>query len=217
MVALKRCQGGPMAILKKKAPRPQEPLSVETWCKAALNLITREGVQALAVEPMTRALGVTKGSFYWHFENRDALVRETLQRWELDQTRDLFARFGSIEDPRARLRILMFAAFEDIENGLFFAALSSSSEDPRVKPYLQRVSEQRLDYVTESFRALGLPPDEARRKALFAYASYVGYFHLLRAIPDRVKAVSDLSAYVRDLADSLVPVEKSPLKKQKAR
>jgi AcrR family transcriptional regulator len=197
-----------MVATKKGSARSQEPLSVEAWCKAALNLITREGVQALAVEPMTRALGVTKGSFYWHFENRDALVHETLKRWEVDQTRDLFARFGSIDDPRARLRILMFAAFEDLENGLFFAALSSSSEDPRVQPYLQRVSEQRLDYVTESFQALDLEPEEARRKALFAYANYVGYFHLLRAIPDRVKAVSDLSAYVHHLADSLVPPAK---------
>jgi AcrR family transcriptional regulator len=194
-----------MVATKKSSTRSQEPLSVDAWCKAALNLIIREGVQALAVEPMTRALGVTKGSFYWHFENRDALVHETLKRWEVDQTRDLFARFGSIDDPRTRLRILMFAAFEDIENGLFFAALSSSSEDPRVQPYLQRVSEQRLDYVTESFQALDLEPEEARRKALFAYANYVGYFHLLRAIPDRVKAVSDLSAYVHHLADSLVP------------
>lgn len=196
-----------MTIPKKKVARPLEPLSVEAWCKAALNLITREGVQAVAVEPMTRALGVTKGSFYWHFENRDALVHETLKRWELDQTQDLFARFGSIEDPRARLRILMFAAFEDIENGLFFAALSSSSEDPRVKPFLERVSEQRLDYVTASFMALDLDPEEARRRALFAYANYVGYFHLLRAIPDRVKAVSDLSAYVHYLADALVPAK----------
>lgn len=201
-----------MASPKKKVVRTQEPLSVEAWCKAAANLIIREGVQALAVEPMTRELGVTKGSFYWHFENRDALVHETLKRWELDQTRDLFARFGGITDPLSRLRILMFAAFEDVENGLLFAALSSSSEDPRVQPYLQRVSEQRLQYVTDSFIALELPAEEARRRALFAYSSYVGYFHLLRAIPDRVKAVSDLSAYVHYLADSLAP-RKEPIAK----
>jgi AcrR family transcriptional regulator len=206
-----------MVGTKKKSPHPQEPLSVESWCKAALNLIIREGVQAVSVEPMTRELGVTKGSFYWHFENRDALIHETLKRWETDQTRDLFARFGSIDDPYARLRILMFAAFEDIENGLFFAALSSSSEDPRVQPFLQRVSEQRLEYVTASFQALNLEPDEARRKALFAYANYVGYFHLLRAIPDRVKAVSDLSAYVHYLADSLVPSPDELAKRPKRR
>lgn len=190
---------------KTRAPRPAEPLSIEAWCKAAAKLIAREGVQAISVEPMTRELGVTKGSFYWHFENRDALVHETLKRWETDQTRDLFARFESIGDPLTRMRILMFAAFEDIENGLFFAALSASSEDPRVQPYLQRVSSQRLEYVTRSFTALELDEEEARRRALFAYSSYAGYFQLLRAMPDQVRAVSDLSGYVHFLADSLAP------------
>jgi len=194
-----------MVTAKKKPARSSEPLSVEAWCKAAAALVIREGISALAVEPMTRALGITKGSFYWHFENRDALVHETLRRWETDQTQDLFARFEGIDDPLTRLRILMFAAFEDIENGLFFAALSASSEDPRVQPYLQRVSAQRLAFVTDSFQALGLDPDDARRRALFAYSTYAGYFQLLRAIPNQVKAVSDLSAYVHFLADSLAP------------
>lgn len=194
-----------MARIRTKKVRTTEPLSVDSWCKAAMNLIIREGIQAVAVEPMTRELGVTKGSFYWHFENRDALIHETLSRWEQDQTDDLFERFGSILDAVTRIRILMFAAFEDIEQGMLFAALSSSSEDPRVQPYLRRVSEQRLEYVTASFRALGLDEEEATRRALFAYSTYVGYFQLLRAIPDRVRAVSDLSAYVHYLADTLVP------------
>ena len=194
-----------MITSKKKSPRPSEPLSVDAWCRAAVKLVIREGISGLAVEPMTRELGITKGSFYWHFENRDALVHETLRRWETDQTRDLIARFVGIEDPLTRLRILMFAAFEDIENGLFFAALSASSEDPRVQPYLQRVSAQRLAFVTDSFAALGLDPEEARRRALFSYSVYAGYYQLLRAIPDKVKAVSDLSAYVHYLADSLAP------------
>ena len=190
---------------RRVSRRTSEPLSVEAWCRAAAQLIIREGVQALAVEPMTRVLGVTKGSFYWHFENRDALVHETLKRWETDQTRDLFARFESIRDPLTRIRILMFAAFEDVETGLFFAALAASSEDPRVRPYLERVSAQRLDFVTESFKALGLGAEESRRRALFAYSTYVGYFHLLRAMPDQVRSVSDLSAYVHYLADTLAP------------
>ncbi len=189
-------------LLKRK---PGEALSVETWCKACLQLIVREGVQAVAVEPMTRALGVTKGSFYWHFGSRDELISETLKRWEQDQTQDLFARFGHIPDPLERLRILMFAAFEDMENGLFFAALSASSEDPRIKPFLQRVSENRLEFVTQAFRFIGRDEVDARKAALLAYSAYVGYFHLLRAIPEQTRSVSDLSGFVRQLADHLAP------------
>ncbi len=159
----------------------------------------------MAVEPLARELGVTKGSFYWHFENRDALIAAALQAWEEDQGRDVVTRYEGIAEPRKRLRVMMAAAFEDQENGLLFAALSASSEDPRVHPFLMRASEQRLAFGIRSLQALGMSADEARRKALFLYASYAGYFHLLRAMPDAVRRVSDLSAFARDLVAAALP------------
>jgi hypothetical protein len=103
--------------------------------------------------------------------------------------------------------VLLFAAFEDVENGRFFAALAVSSEDPRVRPYLRRASERRLAFGVAAFQALGLSEEEARQRALLAYAAYAGYFQLLRTTPEAVAAVTDLSGYVRRLADALVPTE----------
>ncbi len=191
----------------KKKVRPAAPLSREAWVKAATNLIAQEGVQAVAVEPLALALGVTKGSFYWHFQNRDELIHAALEAWEQDQSADVVSRYGGIEDPRRRLRVLLFAAFEDVENGRFFAALAVSSEDPRVQPYLRRASERRLAFGVEAFQALGLTEEEAKERALLAYAAYAGYFQLLRTTPEAVAAVTDLSGYVRRLADALVPAE----------
>jgi len=191
----------------KKKARPAAPLSREAWVKAATNLIAQDGVQAVAVEPLALALGVTKGSFYWHFRNRDELIHAALEAWEQDQSADVVTRYAGIEDPRRRLRVLLFAAFEDVENGRFFAALAVSSEDPRVQPYLRRASERRLAFGVEAFQALGLAEEEARQRALLAYAAYAGYFQLLRTTPEAVAAVTDLSGYVRRLADALVPSE----------
>ncbi|MFZ1377884.1 MAG: TetR/AcrR family transcriptional regulator [Geothrix sp.] len=191
----------------KKKVRPAPPLSRDAWVKAATNLIAQEGVQAVAVEPLALALGVTKGSFYWHFRNRDELIHAALEAWEQDQSADVVARYGGIEDPRRRLRVLLFAAFEDVENGRFFAALAVSSEDPRVQPYLRRASERRLAFGVVAFQALGLTEEEAKERALLAYAAYAGYFQLLRTTPEAVAAVTDLSGYVRRLADALVPAE----------
>lgn len=191
----------------KKKPRPAVPLSREAWVKAATNLIAKEGVQAVAVEPLALALGVTKGSFYWHFHNRDELILAALEAWEQDQSADVVTRYAGIEDPRRRLRVLLFAAFEDVENGRFFAALAVSSEDPRVRPYLRRATERRLAFGVEAFQALGLAEEEARQRALLAYAAYAGYFQLLRTTPEAVAAVTDLSGYVRRLADALVPAK----------
>ena len=189
----------------KKKARPAAPLSREAWVKAATNLIALEGVQAVAVEPLALALGVTKGSFYWHFRNRDELIQAALEAWEQDQSADVVTRYGGIVDPRRRLRVLLFAAFEDVANGKFFAALAVSSGDPRVQPYLRRATERRLAFGVEAFQALGLAEDEARQRALLAYAAYAGYFQLLRTTPEAVAAVTDLSGYVRRLADALVP------------
>jgi AcrR family transcriptional regulator len=195
-----------MPASKKKA-KPAAPLSREAWLKAATNLIAQEGVQAVAVEPLALALGVTKGSFYWHFQNRDELIHAALEAWEQDQSADVVTRYGGIEDPRRRLRVLLFAAFEDVENGKFFAALAVSSEDARVRPYLRRATERRLTFGVAAFQALGLAEEEARERALLAYAAYAGYFQLLRTTPEAVAAVTDLSGYVRRLADALVPVK----------
>jgi len=188
-----------------KKVRSVLPLSREAWVRAAVNLIAQEGVQAVVVEPLAATLGVTKGSFYWHFANRDALIHAALTAWEQDQSDDVVARYSGIKDPRRRLRVLLFAAFEDVENGKFFAALAVSSEDPRVQPYLRRATERRLAFGVEAFQCLGLSEEEARQRALLAYAAYAGYFQLLRTTPEVVEAVTDLSGYVRRLADALVP------------
>lgn len=203
----------PAKPARRKVPEPKAQLSAADWVRAALGLIEREGVQAVAVEPLARDLGVTKGSFYWHFENRDALVRAALEEWEQDQGRDLVARYGGIPDPRQRMRVLIHAAFEDVHNGLLFAALSASSEDPRVKPFLERVTQLRMAFGAEAYRALGFDPAEAQRRALFTYAAYAGYFHMRRALPAATAAAGDLSAYAKELADAMVPTAKPSRRK----
>lgn len=190
-----------------KKPRVNPTLSREAWVLAATNLLAREGLQAVAVEPLAQALGVTKGSFYWHFKSRNELIQAVLEAWEQDQSADVATRYGGIPDPRRRLRVLLFAAFEDVDNGKFFAALTVSAQDPRVEPTLRRATERRLALGLEAFQALGLSEEEARQRALLAYAAYTGYFHLLRTTPEAVEAVTDLSSYVHRLADALVPPE----------
>ncbi|HEX9009976.1 MAG TPA: TetR/AcrR family transcriptional regulator [Holophagaceae bacterium] len=199
-----------MAPPRKKAVRPAGPLSPEAWVKAAQLLMAREGVSAVAVEPLAQALGVTKGSFYWHFENRDALILAALEAWEQDQSIDVVDRYRGIPDPHRRLRVLMFAAFEDVENGLIFAALAASSEDPRVRPFLRRATDRRMALGMEAFQSLGLSEVESRQRALLVYAAYLGYFQLLRAAPEAVRAVTDLSGYVRHLADAVAPPPPDP-------
>src|SRR5512145_1401917 len=82
---------------------PQERtgrLSADDWAAAALDLIAEQGVAAVAVEPLARRLGVTKGSFYWHFPSREALLSAALERWELVEQETVWGQLESFSDPR---------------------------------------------------------------------------------------------------------------------
>jgi len=62
---------------------PRQNLTADDWAAAALEAMASSGIEAVAVEPLARSLGVTKGSFYWHFPNREALMRRALELWSV--------------------------------------------------------------------------------------------------------------------------------------
>src|SRR5215469_649514 len=69
----------------------QRRLTREDWVSAALGAIATGGLAAVGVEPLATSLGATKGSFYWHFKNRDALLEAAIERWERETTTDVIA------------------------------------------------------------------------------------------------------------------------------
>ena len=87
------------AISPKKT---RNRLSAADWEHQALEMIAEEGVRAFAVEPLARRMGITKGSFYWHFPNREALLDQALASWEKHDARNLNMSLGEIEDSTSR-------------------------------------------------------------------------------------------------------------------
>ena len=176
-------------------------LSADDWTSAALAALAEGGVGAVAVEPLAARLGATKGSFYWHFRNRDALLEAALQRWERLETDDVIARVETEPDPRRRLRKLFFHAIGGglpgkARTGSVEPALQAAAVHPLVAPVLARVTHRRLDYLDAQFRALGLPPAVARHRALLAYTAYLGHTQLAHATPGI--SLGDLDAYADD-------------------
>src|SRR5437660_5551983 len=82
----------------------QRPLTPDDWAEAALAAIARGGVDAVAVETVAAELGATKGSFYWHFKNRDALIQAALDLWEQRGTEAVIEEFEREPDPATRLK-----------------------------------------------------------------------------------------------------------------
>ena len=180
-------------------------LSADDWAQAALDLIAEQGVAAVAVEPLARRLGVTKGSFYWHFPSRDALLQAALERWELFEQEQVFGSLEDVPDPRARLRQLFQMVAHEVQPHIIYSELLKALDHPMVRPVIDRVSQRRLDYLVASFRQAGLSSTDARHRARLAYAAYVGFLQLSLQLQQPKQAREDFEAYVEHLIETLIP------------
>ena len=177
-------------------------LSREAWADAALSVLARSGPAAVAVEPLARRLGVTKGSFYWHFKGRDELLAAALERWE-ELTAAAVMADRDDSPPRQRLRRLFEQAFEVRRRGFLLVHLAANADDPIIGPALERVTTRRLRFLSRVYEDCGLQGEVARHRALLAYSAYLGLFHVLSGASRLV--AQDRTAYIEHLVDTLVP------------
>ncbi|MFG2824633.1 TetR/AcrR family transcriptional regulator [Kitasatospora sp. NPDC048365] len=159
-------------------------VSREDWTMAALGALARGGVAAVAVDVLARELAVSRGSFYWHFANREALLVAALETWEQKATTDVIDTLRGVPDPQVRARALFAEALGSEEIAGLEPALATQTSHPAVAAVVARVTATRLDYLTEVFTDLGLDPASARHRALAAYATYLGWLELRRVAPD---------------------------------
>ncbi len=136
------------------------------------------------METVARRLGTTKGSFYWHFADRDDLLLAVLALWEDRETTQILAAIEALPDPRERLLALGRGAYARASRGGSHAALLAAVEDPWVAPVLARVTRTRLRFLERLYGGLGLDLDSAHRYARLAYAVYLGTADLRRAEQD---------------------------------
>ena len=173
-----------MVPSKKKSPRPPEPLSVDAWCGAAVKLVIREGISALAVEPMTRALGVTKGSFYWHFDGMPSYRTALVESWgELrDEDRRSFEDMASLA-PRERLSQMMSALVSPRHWTLERAMREWARSDDSVAASVRAADRRVLRAVRQAFIDYGFDAAEANMRASATFAAGVGFLHLSGSTP----------------------------------
>ncbi|MFE1171142.1 TetR/AcrR family transcriptional regulator [Streptomyces sp. NPDC058773] len=192
---------------RAKAPRDsgaRERLTARDWADAALAAMGEGGLAAVAVEPLAARLGATKGSFYWHFSNRDALIEAALERWEETGTEAVITEMEADPDPERRLRRLLVQATSRAAADPLEVTLPASAADPRVAAALARVTDRRIGYVAALFAALGFAEDEARRRGLLAYTAYLGHAQLGHAVPQCLPADAARERYLNGVIDTLV-------------
>lgn len=187
-----------------KTERPSR-LSAVDWANAALDVIADDGVAAVAVEPLARRLGVTKGSFYWHFPSREALLSAALERWEAMEQETVFGKLEAFPEPRERLKALFQLVAHELKPHKIYSELLKALDHPVVQPVLARVSQRRMDYLAASFRQAGMPRLEAINRARLTYAAYVGFLQLSLQLGQPRLHHDEFEAYVGHVMDALIP------------
>jgi len=180
-------------------------LTADGWEQAALDLIAQQGVNAVAVEPLARQLGVTKGSFYWHFPTREALLKGALERWEKQDVDTLLNQVEPIADPRERLCELFRRTGREAKSHVIYSALLRALDHPIVQPVMARVSQRRMDFLTRAYRQVGMNRSIAAHRARLAYAAYVGFLQLALQLGMPRLEHDEFEAYVQHVIDTLIP------------
>lgn len=183
----------------------KKTLNAADWEQAALQLVAEQGVQALAIEPLAKRMGVTKGSFYWHFSGREALLEQALSRWEEHDSRNLNKSLGEILDPRERLVSFFRRVGREKLTHEVYSELCAAAGHPQVEPVLERVAERRMGHLAAAFEELGMDSRSARYRARLSYSVYLGFLQLQRQhqAPDKTSEAFD--SYLEHVIQTLIP------------
>lgn len=153
------------------APQSKKRLDRDSWFQAALAALMEEGIAGVRVERLARTLGVTRGSFYHHFSDRDDLLRDLLEHWIAVSTlaiRDEVKALGL--DPENTI----FALAQMIRHrggSTFDVAFRAwALHDPMARDYVARADDIRLDYIRSVFEDMGFEGLDAENRArIFLY------------------------------------------------
>lgn len=170
----------------------------QSWVDAGLSELAENGPEAVRVESLARDLGVSKGGFYGHFADRNALLAEMLDAWEARCVTDvieLVEREGG--DPLSKARKAASLTFATEIIPIDLAVRVWSRRDPAVAERLRRVDNQRMDYLRSSFAPAFPDKDDLEARCLLAFSAALGRVLIAADHPGHTRLeVIDLAAKV---------------------
>jgi AcrR family transcriptional regulator len=162
------------AQLETSRPR----LGRAEWIREGLRVLADAGIEAVRVEPLATRLSVSKGSFYWHFEDRDELLVAMLDAWRQRATQSVIQLVDSLsEEPDRRLRDLVGLVARRPEDREFWFEIGFrdwARRDRRARVAVESVDAERVGYIHRLLLDLGLSEEDAEARAFLIYSYILG-------------------------------------------
>ncbi|MEO6794024.1 MAG: TetR/AcrR family transcriptional regulator [Mycobacterium sp.] len=159
-------------------------LSVQDWVQAGFRILAEDGLKALTIDRLCRRLGVTKGSFYWHFADMKTYRRALIDTWAAvrDEDRGDFDALSALP-PRERLSRMMTALVGPRHWMLERAMREWARSEENVAAAVRSSDRRVLKAVRQAFLDDGFDPDEADMRANATFAAGIGFLHLSGSRP----------------------------------
>lgn len=136
-------------------------LSKKKWLEKSLEILAAEGERKLTIEHLVKEMGVTKGSFYWHFKNRSDFITRMADYWAEEYSFSLPKRIkAEFPDANDCLLALLERLTETNYARYDFAVLNWGQHEPAAKAIVQAAIDFRINFIGSIFRELGFEGDE---------------------------------------------------------
>jgi AcrR family transcriptional regulator len=159
-----------------------DQLSAKDWLDQGLRTLAAKGFTALKAEPLSKAMGVSRGSFYWHFADISAFHAALLQHWREIATEQIIATLESGSSKGERLPLLLHGVFTaklSLEN----AVRTWATLNPAARSAVQAIDRRRLSYIESLLREQGLSSSIARGRAQILYWAFLGFARSDKPVP----------------------------------
>jgi AcrR family transcriptional regulator len=161
----------------------KQHLGPSDWIAAAFGILREAGIDSVRIEPLAKQLLVTRGSFYWHFKDRAALLSALLDEWERSDTNRVIEMVEAENGPaRERLsRLLAFCVSDDGKTETELRIWGIRDKDIGVR--IAAVDAIRKRYLAQLYEQCGFTKDEAHHRAQHIYNWWVGQFLVASGMP----------------------------------
>ena len=178
--------------------------SEELWLDAAYKVLVRSGVDAVKVMPLAKSLNMSRTSFYWHFDDREALLDALIKRWQEKNTTNLVDRTEAYAETITEAMFNLFDCWIDtklFDAGLDISIRNWAQQSPTLKKLLAQTDRDRITAICAMFARFGFDDNQADVRAHTVYYTQIGYIsmmvdepvrHRIKKMPDYVESYTGI-------------------------